>query len=261
MDIRTLRADEIDARVQTVKENGCSILLYKDARCDMKVLDETFGMTGWQRHHEVINGNLFCNVGVKTVNENGFSEWVWKQDVGTESMADKEKGEASDSFKRACFNWGIGRELYTAPFVWIRLESGETFKGNNGKLGVKTRFVVTDVGYNDNREINRLEIKDDKGKVRYSYSTGKKAAITTSSGNSLIVKGKTLSIAQVKRFYTLASIAGINEDVARETVNKKYGVEPIQMTKVQYDEVCKSLEAKKCASVDPDEDKHPLRDV
>ncbi|WP_228370420.1 hypothetical protein [Gottschalkia acidurici] len=46
MNIRTLRADEIECRVQTVKQNGCSLLLFKDARCDMKILDETFGIMG-----------------------------------------------------------------------------------------------------------------------------------------------------------------------------------------------------------------------
>src|SRR5690554_1395175 len=123
MNIRTLRADEIECRVQIVKENGCSLLLYKDARVDMNILDETFGVENWQRHHEIVNGNLFCNVGVRFSRENNYGEWVWKQDVGTESNTEKEKGQASDSFKRACFNWGIGRELYTAPFIWVTLTS------------------------------------------------------------------------------------------------------------------------------------------
>ena len=151
MSVRLLRADEIECRVGTFKDGkGLSLLLYKDARVDMNILDETFGIENWQRNHEVINGNLFCNVGVK-VNE----EWTWKQDVGTESNAEKEKGQASDAFKRACFNWGIGRELYTAPFIWIV----ETNK--------YTKFKVTEIGYNDNREINQLVIADDKGKERY----------------------------------------------------------------------------------------------
>ena len=111
-DIRLLRADEIDARVATVTPKGCSLLLYKDARCDMRLLDETFGSMNWQRSHEVIDGNLYCNVSVWDEEK---KIWVKKQDVGTESYTEKEKGQASDSFKRACFNFGIGRELYTAP--------------------------------------------------------------------------------------------------------------------------------------------------
>lgn len=156
MIIRLLRADEIECRVGTFKDGkGLSLLLYKDARVDMNILDETFGSKNWQRNHEVVNGNLFCNVGVRFEREEGPSDWVWKQDVGTESNAEKEKGQASDSFKRACFNWGIGRELYTAPFIWIV---------ENNKY---TKFKVTEIGYNDNREINHLVIADDKGKERY----------------------------------------------------------------------------------------------
>ena len=112
---RDLRADEIDIRVGTVNEKGVTLLLYKDARVDMDILDETVGSGNWQRTHEVINGNLFCNVGIKL-----DGEWIYKQDVGVESYTEKEKGQASDSFKRACVNWGIGRELYTAPFIWIK---------------------------------------------------------------------------------------------------------------------------------------------
>lgn len=101
---RTLRADEIDARIAQVKETGVSLLLYKDARCDMNILDETFGAFGWERNHEVIDGRLYCTVKIKDPDS---GEWISKQDVGTESYTEKEKGQASDSFKRACFNWGM----------------------------------------------------------------------------------------------------------------------------------------------------------
>lgn len=170
MNIRPLRADEIEVRVQTVKENGCSLLLYKDARCDMRILDEIFGPLGWQRTHEVINENLFCNVSVWDKEK---KQWIIKQDVGVESYTEKEKGQASDSFKRACFNIGIGRELYTAPFIWIHLNSGELSKGKTGKLSVKTRFHVSNIAYNDKKEIIALEIKDDTGKVRYNMESTK----------------------------------------------------------------------------------------
>lgn len=113
---RDLKASEIDCRISTVKSNGISLLLYKDARVDQNVLDEAVGPFNWQRSHEVIDGNLYCTVSIYDA-EKGI--WVSKQDVGKESYTEKEKGQASDSFKRACFNWGIGRELYTAPFIWI----------------------------------------------------------------------------------------------------------------------------------------------
>lgn len=124
MNFRDLTADEIECRVQSVKQNGLVLLLYKNARCDMNILDETVGAENWQREHYECKGNLFCRVGImcNTEIEKGLknsSEWVWKSDCGTESNTEAQKGEASDSFKRACFNWGIGRELYTAPFTWI----------------------------------------------------------------------------------------------------------------------------------------------
>lgn len=163
--IRLLRADEIEARVATVTAKGCSLLLYKDARCDMRLLDETFGSMNWTRSHEVIDGNLYCNVSVW---DEVKKTWVTKQDVGTESYTEKEKGQASDSFKRACFNFGIGRELYTAPFIWINITSEDL----NQQSKIKTSFKVQAIGYNENREIISLSIVDNKGVKRYEM--GKK---------------------------------------------------------------------------------------
>ena len=112
---RDLRADEIECRIGTVKEGkGVSLLLYKDARCDQTILDETVGCMNWQRHHSRDNAN--CIVSIFDADKGA---WVEKEDTGTESNTEKEKGIASDSFKRACVNWGIGRELYTAPFIWV----------------------------------------------------------------------------------------------------------------------------------------------
>ena len=111
---RDLRADEIECRVAQAKENGVQLLLYKDARCDQNILDETVGATNWTRYHTRDNANCIVSIW-----DEKKQQWVGKEDTGTESNTEKEKGLASDSFKRACFNWGIGRELYTAPFIWI----------------------------------------------------------------------------------------------------------------------------------------------
>lgn len=118
---RDLTAEEIEVRVQSVKQNGLILLLYKNARCDMNILDETVTPECWQREHYECKGNLFCRVGIDVNSHEEMPEqrWVWKADCGVESNTEAQKGEASDSFKRACFNWGIGRELYTAPFIWI----------------------------------------------------------------------------------------------------------------------------------------------
>lgn len=155
MEFRTLKANEIDCRIATISEKGLSLLLYKDARVDMNILDEKVGTEKWQRRHELINGNLFCNVGIKF-----GEEWVWKQDVGTESYTEKEKGQASDSFKRACFNWGIGRELYTAPFIWISKANANIEQGNNGKWQCYDKFYVEQILYDDNKNIVALSIKN-----------------------------------------------------------------------------------------------------
>lgn len=160
--MRLLTAGEIDCRIGNTTEKGASILLYKDARVDMRILDETYGSMNWQRRHEVVNGNLFCTIEVWD-SEKGC--WVSKQDVGTESFTEKEKGEASDSFKRAGFNWGIGRELYTAPFIWITTTSDDL--DNRGKI--KTKFFVREIAYNEQNEINHLVIVDGKGNARFTF--------------------------------------------------------------------------------------------
>lgn len=163
---RKLKAEEIECRVSTVTANGCSVLLYKDARVDQKLLDETFGIFGWQRSHQLIGDRLYCTVSVW----DGYNEqWISKQDVGTESYTEKEKGQASDSFKRACFNLGIGRELYTAPFIWI--SSGVcNIETKGDRYTTRDRFKVQTIGYDDEGNINKLTIVNEKsGAVVYTF--------------------------------------------------------------------------------------------
>lgn len=185
---RKLTASEIDCRVATVNEKGCSLLLYKDARVDQNLLDETFGIFGWQRKHEVIDGQLFCTVSIKDP-ESG--EWICKQDVGVESNAEKEKGRASDSFKRACFNLGIGRELYTAPFIWV---TDCERKEKNGKWTTYDRFKVTEIGYDKAGNINKLKVVNEKT-LKVVYETGKaikaetKKTEKTPTEKEMMVKG------------------------------------------------------------------------
>lgn len=163
-EIRLLRADEIECRVGTIGEKGLSLLLYKDARADMKVLDETFGCLSWQRSHQLINGNLYCTVEIWDEEK---KQWIHKQDVGTTSYAEKEKGQASDSFKRACVSVGIGRELYTAPFIWI--PAGKTFiQKKDNRFVVYDKFTVQSISYSRNREISSLVIVNQKGETVFS---------------------------------------------------------------------------------------------
>ena len=153
--IRLLHANEIDCRVAQIARNGSavSLLLYKDARVDMNILDETFGPMNWQRHHSRENAN--CIVSIWDAEK---KQWIEKEDTGTESNTEAEKGLASDSFKRACFNVGIGRELYTAPQIWIRKPNVEIKDDGNGRYKCFDRFEVSEIDYNENREICRLVI-------------------------------------------------------------------------------------------------------
>lgn len=154
---RDLRADEIECRVQSVKENGLVLLLYKDARVDMNILDETVGSSNWQREHYECKGNLFCRVGIDVGTHEGKAErWVFKSDCGTESNTEAQKGEASDSFKRACFNWGIGRELYTAPFTWIPADKCN-IKQTGNVYKCFDKFVVEKIII-ENKQITALAI-------------------------------------------------------------------------------------------------------
>lgn len=153
-EIPLLTKEDIECRIQSVNEKGAVLLLYKTARADMRILDEVFGAMNWQRHHEVVNGNLFCTISIYDPEK---GQWVSKQDCGVPSNTQGEKGEASDAFKRAGFSWGIGRELYDSPFIWI-----------SGKVGKYDRFHVTDIQYDrEKREFTLLVICDDKGKERY----------------------------------------------------------------------------------------------
>ncbi len=170
---RELKADEIECRVGQATENGLSLLLYKDARVDMAILDETVGQARWQREHYEVKGNLYCRVGIKIDNE-----WIWKSDCGTESNTEAEKGESSDSFKRACVNWGIGRELYTAPFIWVNAQDCnlKQVQANNKTIyRCNDSFTVTEIHIKD-KAITGVAIRNDKlGRVVYTYGTCRNA--------------------------------------------------------------------------------------
>ena len=215
-EIRLLRADEIECRIGIMNERGLSLLLFKDARVDQKVLDATFTPMGWKRSHQLINGSLFCTVEVW---DESKGQWIGKQDVGTESYSEKEKGAASDSFKRACFNWGIGRELYTAPFIWIPADVAEIQKRDERYVTRET-FHVALISYNVNREIDTLRIVN--GKKQIVYSMGKKEE--SQIEDSAIQR-------ELQR-----------TGVALETVLARYGVKSLeQLSPKQYQDAMKGL--------------------
>lgn len=176
-EIRLLSKDDIDVRVAQTDVRGdtvsVNLLLYKNARIDMKILDELFTPFGWKRTHRLIDGQLFCCVEVRDPETH---EWITKEDVGTESNTEAEKGRASDSFKRACVNWGIGRELYTAPKVRVQLGEREFARDQSGRIRVWASFQVAEIGYDKkSRTVTRLVIVDKAGDVRFTYGEAQAA--------------------------------------------------------------------------------------
>lgn len=180
-EIRLLTKDDIEVRVaQTAEREGTvkvSLLLYKNARVDMKIMDELYGPFGWKRSHKLLGDRLYCIVEVWDETK---KEWVAKEDVGVESNTEAEKGQASDSFKRACVNWGIGRELYTAPRITVKLENSEYTKRQNGSIQVWASFSVAEIAYNEKeRAITALKIVDRSGATRYEMGKAEVKPTTT----------------------------------------------------------------------------------
>lgn len=236
MKFRTLKASEIDCRIQSIGQNktgavGTTILLYKDARVDMNILDETVGAMNWQRGHSIIDGNLYCTISIwDEVKE----QWISKSDVGTESNTEKEKGQASDSFKRAGFNWGIGRELYSAPFVYIQLDKSEYIE-RNGKLTSNAKFKVKDVSYDENRNIVRLIIVDSKGKVRYTFGENAQQQTQETVYNWQTLKAR-------------ATQGGISEDDLVHYVTETLKVKkPSELTQEHYQQAFNWVNAQRYA--------------
>ena len=170
--VRALRADEIEVRVSQVTAKGCQLLLYKDARCDKRILDEVYGTMNWTNSYTVVNSNLYCTISIW---DNEKKQWINKQDCGTESNTEKEKGEASDAFKRAAFNFGIGRELYTRIFIWLSVPTVESGQQAGGKPRYElqdrfAKFHVSHINTDNERElIEELQISDSNGNVVFTH--------------------------------------------------------------------------------------------
>ena len=177
MEFRKLKASEIDCRVAQIGASWLTLLLYKDARVDMNILDETVGCLNWKKSYLRDNANCIVSIW-----NDGIKEWISKEDTGTESFSEAEKGLASDSFKRACFNWGIGRELYTAPSIFIlsrkdmipKGQETEFYLNDKKKYETKTRFWVEYIDYNNDNEIQNLIIRDHKNNIRFTKLTKEK---------------------------------------------------------------------------------------
>lgn len=247
--IRLLRADEIECRVSTINEKGISLLLFKDARVDQKILDEAFGPLGWKRTHQSIDGNLYCTVEVW---DGEKQQWVAKQDVGIAGYAEKEKGQASDSFKRACFNWGVGRELYTAPFLWVPAVKAD-IRSKDGRYVTPDRFHVQSIAYNEQREIAALTIINNRGQTVFAMGRAEapeeakpaKEAGTvpeTKAPEKASTTRKAITVRQKKALEKELERTG----VAMEAVLERYRIQKLeQMTPEIYQNAMNSLKKTK----------------
>lgn len=221
--IRLLKAEEIECRVGMISEKGLSLLLYKDARVDMKILDEVYGSSNWQRKHEVIGGNLYCTVSIWDEKK---QQWIAKMDVGTKSNTEKEKGEASDSFKRACFSIGIGRELYTAPFIWISAEKIDIHKKAD-RYVTYDKFKVSSLSYNENREIKDISIVNQNGKIVYQLkSTSGKNTNEHIDGINQELRRTGIALDTVLRRYGVSSIEEMDENTYKKAMNSLKRTKP-----------------------------------
>lgn len=238
-EVRTLRADEIETRVQQVKQKGCVLLLYKDSRADMKILDETFGILGWQRHHTRDNKNCIISVW-----DEEKKQWIEKEDTGTESNTEQAKGLASDSFKRAGVNFGIGRELYSCPFIWINLDSSEVKQnGNKYQLNYGVEFYVDTIEYDSERVITKLVVKDKNNKIRYTYNQNKQqnTPVPTETKKEDPItenQAKTLRAELNKKIKS----GEMTTDSVKSDLKKHYGVDNVdKLTKKQASEAIKRI--------------------
>lgn len=161
-----LPISSIDFRVQSINKGGyATILAYKDARVDMNRLDEICWVENWKREHSRDNKNCMVSIW-----DESKSVWVSKEDTGTESNTEEEKGLASDSFKRACFNWGIGRELYDYPVISVKLNEDE-YEKKNDKCYATYNLKIKEWKWTSeftNWKITSLIAHDNKWALRFS---------------------------------------------------------------------------------------------
>lgn len=221
LEFRQLTADEIDCRVSICNQWGVGLLLYKDARCDQNILDETVGAMNWQRHHSRDNANCIVSIW-----DDEKKQWIEKEDTGKESNTEAEKGLASDSFKRACFNWGIGRELYTAPNMFVAkkdLKNHEEIEVyGKKKWTTKDTFTVLEIEYLEGRIVyvkvlnnstkNTIEFGQ-PAKVQTEQKQIEKAVIPEVKVKALQARCENEGVdpEKILKLYKVASLADLTE--------------------------------------------------
>lgn len=248
--IRCLKPEEIEIRVQQVTEKGAQLLLYKDSRCDKRILDETFGIFGWKDRYEEIKGNLFCTI---SIYDDEKQQWIDKCDCGTESFSEKEKGEASDAFKRAGFNVGIGRELYTRIFYFASVPTKKNDKGKYDLANKYEKFTVAEMLTNEETEkIEKIKIADSNGNIVFSYGYPKTS--TKAETKKVDKPIEMIDANQIKVIHTLFTkieksesqvFKNFTNDKAKENVYNQYKVKSSkELTKENANKMIELLKKK-----------------
>lgn len=178
---RTLKADEIDVRVGSFGEEWAILLMYKDARCDMAILDEAVGPMNWKKSYSRENANC-----VLSIWDEDKKQWIDKEDSGSAGNFERDKSLASDSFKRAAVSWGIGRELYTGPKLYFPVKGLKNY--NAEKKFCSDRFAVTDIQYDDNRNIIAVQIQNQTTGFEYLYSNKGIRQISAGKTSAPVIK-------------------------------------------------------------------------
>lgn len=241
--IRCLKPNEIEVRVQSVGEKGAQLLLYKDSRCDKRILDETFGILGWKDTYQEIKGNLFCTVSIW---DDDKKQWVDKQDCGTESFSEKEKGQASDAFKRACFNIGIGRELYTRIFYFAKVKTTYDDKKKKYELADKyMTFHVSEIETNEQTEkIEKIKIADNKDNVVFEYGYSAKQATKKETKKEPKKDDEPVVMIDATQIKALHAIFGKNDKLKESIYNQLKIKSSKELTYAQAEALIKQLNEK-----------------
>lgn len=253
--MRLIKATEINAYCKRVSSNShgtsAMLLLYKDSRYDMAILDELYGPLGWSVDYKIIKDCLYCTV---SVYDKESGQWISKTSNGTESNMDPQKGEASDALKRAGFLWGIGRELYTAPQIYVPLYQGE-YNGN--KLNSNVYFRVAEIGYDDDRNINRLVIVDGNNTIRWKWGYEPPKEEVKEEPQKTPQPSKKVSPNAVKAYRDFIHAFGFNDkdrnsDLSQDALTEvkdwmmeNYGevIHPTQFTEEMVERIYKTIES------------------
>lgn len=250
-----LKENQIEVRVGQVSKNGCSLLLYKTSRTDAEILDKIVGQGNWQKRFYTLQGVgigeqvrsiVVCSVGIF---DDDRHEWVWKDDSGTESQVEQDKGVCSDAFKRAAGGscWGIGRELYYTGFIFAKVSTQPKSNGKGYELADKfMSFEVKEIKWYENPlTLKTLVIVDNNGNVVFSKGSSEKVSQTAQKPNQIVEEdnGEILTEKTKERLQDIIGPYSVDKLAKfKSWLSKNFGTTSIaELTERQAQQVIKAL--------------------